>query len=133
MYCCIYDCVNPQSRAGAAKLEGFLQMCYGDEIVGLPLQPTSYEAHIPSSATSVVEVHVINLWLLTIQVEVQGDCDSLEEVYSQSCLLTSHDAHCRDYYIKTQHLLAATSSVEQFQQTLQELIVPDMPFFLHGL
>jgi hypothetical protein len=57
----------------------------------------------------------------------------LEEVYSQSCLLTTHDAPCRDYYIKTQDLLAASSSVEQFQQALQALIVPDMPFFLQGL
>ena len=92
-----------------------------------------HEAHVHATATSVVKVHIVNLWLLTIQVEVQGDCDSLEEVYSQACLLTSHDAHCRDYYIKIQHLLAASSSVEQFQRTLQELIVPDMPFYLQGL
>ena len=102
-------------------------------IVMLPLQPTIHEAHVHSSATSLVEVRVINLWLLTIQVEVQGNCDSLEAVYSQSCLLTSHDAHCHDYYIKIQHLLAASSSVEHFQQTLQELIVPDMPYLLQGL
>ena len=102
------------------------------KIVGLPLQLTIYGAHVHSFATRVVKVYVINLWLLTIQVDVQGDCDSLEEVYYQSCLVTSHDARCREYYSKTQHLLAASRSVEEFQQTLQELIVPDMPSFLQG-
>ncbi len=57
----------------------------------------------------------------------------MEEVYSQSCLLTPYDAQCRDNNIKTQDLLAASSFVEQFQQALQALTVPDTPFLLQGL
>ncbi len=65
---------------------------------------------------------------MTMQVvDIQGYYDSLEEVYSQSCLLTAHDARCRAYCTKIQDLLSGSNSVEQFQQMLQALILPDMP------
>ena len=65
-------------------------------------------------------------------IQAQAEFDSLEEVYSQCSLLarTSQDPYC--YYSGLQSLLQEKPSVEQFQQQLQSLLLPDMSYFSHN-